>query len=125
MHRIGLLVGLLGFALASLLISAPAMAWKFHEASHVTVVAPDEHHHHGDASDPHAADVPGEPPAGDENDGGGHDHLPSLSAGLNAIPATDPVMAGPISGTLQLTVTLVRTLTGEAAPPRERPPRAE
>ena len=125
MHRIGLIVGLLGFALASLLISAPAMAWKFHEASHsVTVVALDEHHHHDDASDPHAADAPGEP-TNDENDGGGHDHLPSLSASLNAIPASDLILANPSSGAHQLTMPPVQVLRSEAAPPRDRPPRAE
>lgn len=105
-------------------MTAPATAWDAHEISHINnPVAIDEHHHHDDdgaqASHGHGDQAPGQ-----EEDDGGHDHMPSFSATFSAIlldvpAAVFPALVGisPPSFDVKVPVDLIE-------PPPARPPRS-
>lgn len=75
-------------------LAAPAAAWEMHSAQHIGAeVAIDQHHHHDsigaeilvdDANDDHSS------PDGDTDHG--HDHLPSMAAGMSATLDCSPVL---------------------------------
>jgi hypothetical protein len=124
-HRsIRLLGTLLAFALAALLLAGPAAAWRVHDVAHLGApVASDQHHHHqgghvtiGDADH-------GSNDDGDADREGGHDHMPSLTAGLSALPAEAPVVAQPEPSVSSLSALPSKAPPERTTPPQIRPPR--
>ena len=119
-----LLRNLLAFAVVAFSMTAPATAWDAHEISHINnPVAVDEHHHHdGGAVQAagHGHDAPD--PAGGKDDAG-HDHMPSLSAAVNAIVVNGPITVfPPLTGVSPPAYAAVAPVD-LIEPPPARPPR--
>jgi len=71
-------------------LSAPAAAWQVHQVQHVAQpVAVSEHHHHAD--DGTTGDA-----SKDQKQDQGHDHLPSLFAGMSGLLAEVSLIAPPV-----------------------------
>lgn len=118
-----LIRNLLAFAVVAFSMTAPATAWDAHEISHISnPVAVDEHHHHDDdgaqTSHGHGDEAPGQ-----DEDSGGHDHMPSLSAALSAIPATGPVAIFPMLVGVSPPSFAAKVPVDLIEPPPARPPR--
>jgi hypothetical protein len=115
---------LLAFAVVAFSMTAPATAWDAHEISHISnPVAVDEHHHHDDdgaqTSHGHGDEAPGQ-----DDDSGGHDHMPSLSAAFSAIPANCPVAISPSLVGISPPSFAARIPVDLIEPPSARPPRS-
>ena len=120
---------LLGFALLAGLLAFPAAAWNAHLLS--SPVAVDAHHHHDGQAD--GADVRGDAhDAGDSatedaephGDGdGGHTHLPSASAGMEAQLPSTFVAPMHVVGSDMFAPHSDVTRRGQATLPQKRPPR--
>ena len=126
MHRsFRILQALLGLALAALFLTGPATAWKTHEVSHLSSpVAADSHHHHDDgASTEHAAEHEDTSPEQDRDGDGGHDHLPSLSAGLSAMLMEAPLLESPFVTRPVLEQSASKAPPDRTSSPQIRPPR--
>lgn len=115
---------LFGLCLAALALTAPAAAWDSHALLHAShPVAVDDHHHHAEDGTVLAHDEHGAPGDSSEDDGKGHDHMPSLGATLSV---TVPDAPAPFLPTL---VSELRTAAapglrlGIPDPPLARPPR--
>jgi hypothetical protein len=119
-----LLRNILAFAVVAFGMTAPATAWDAHEISHISnPVAVDEHHHHDDdgvqASHGHGDQAPGQ-----EEDKGGHDHMPSLSAALSAIMDNGPVTIFPALSGISQPSFAAKVPVDLIEPPPARPPRS-
>ena len=133
-HRpIRYLQALLGYALAALLLAGPAAAWSTHDLAHVSSpVAADTHHHHDAAGSVEQHEVADEDAGADdrhttlpgEDGDGGHDHMPSLSAGLSAMVASAPVLAAPPVTRVEHASPTVLVPPDNIRLPHIRPPRA-
>lgn len=67
--------------IAALWLSAPAAAWQVHQIEHsAQPVAVGEYHHHDDDHGTTGDESP-------ENEPRGHDHMPSLLAGMSGVLA--------------------------------------
>ncbi len=114
------LVGLLTAAL----IASPAAAWDAHALSHAsTPVAAFEHHHHGDDGSVDVHDHDDESDQRDSDEDGGHDHMPSVSAGWSGVLGGGPTVMAQVA-----TPIVHRSLVEPAPPtivsePQKRPPR--
>ena len=125
-HRsLRILQAVVGFALVALFLTGPATAWKTHEVSHLSSpVAADSHHHHDDgAAAEHAGEHEDSTPEQDKDGDGGHDHLPSFSAGLSAM-----LMEPPFLESRLVTPPVLEQFASKAPPdrtssPQIRPPR--
>lgn len=119
-----LIRNLLAFAVVAFSMTAPATAWDAHEISHISnPVAIDEHHHHDDEGVQGSHGHGDEAPAQDEDDGG-HDHMPSLSAALSAIVDGGPVAVFPDLIGLTPMSFAVKVPVDLIEPPPARPPRS-
>jgi hypothetical protein len=114
---------LIGLGSAAMSLSAPAVAWKLHDLSHLeTPVALDEDHHHdaNGAVVTHASHgAPAEP---DEQKPGGHDHVLSLSIAVGALPAVLAVTGMPGPTVVPATASISTLPYSTADPPPQRPP---
>jgi len=114
---------MLAFAAVAFGLAAPATAWDAHEISHISnPVAVDEHHHHAEdgVQSSHGHEDPA--PAQDEDDGG-HDHMPSLSAAFSAIMGSGPApMLPALQGVSRLSFAVAAPID-VIEPPPARPPR--
>jgi hypothetical protein len=116
---------MLAFAFVALGMTAPATAWDAHEISHFgNPVAIDEHHRHDDQGGQGSHGHSDEAPAQDEDDDGGHDHMPSLSAGLSAIPVTGPAAIFPALDGVSRPSFAAKAPVDLIEPPPARPPRS-
>jgi hypothetical protein len=114
---------LIGLAAAFLVLAGPAAAWTAHDLSHGGLrVAADVHHHH-DEGGPSVAHPQHQAPAEHDDDDGGHDHMPSLSAAFVATLTDAPAHSPPaLASTAPIAfVAQIRLRTGD--PPPARPPR--
>ncbi|HEX9965171.1 MAG TPA: hypothetical protein VGB04_09335 [Allosphingosinicella sp.] len=114
---------MLAFTVVAFSMTAPATAWDAHEISHISnPVAIDEHHHHDDdrvqASHGHGDQAPA------QDDGGGHDHMPSLAAALSAIPANGPIAIFPMLVGISPPSFAAKVPVDLIEPPPARPPRS-
>lgn len=116
---------LFGLCLAALAMTAPAAAWDAHALLHAShPVAVDDHHHHADDGRVLAHNEHGVPADSSEDEGEGHDHMPSLGASLSVTLATAPAPFLP-SLVSELRVAPVPGLRlGIPDPPPARPPRS-
>jgi hypothetical protein len=121
---------LFGLALAALFLAGPATAWRIHEVAHAgSPVSATAHHHHDDSSDTDhlgeaaaEADSDGAPSSNTDRDGG-HDHLPSLTAGLSAMIEEGPRLIAPLLVSITPERPIRSALSGHGSPPHIRPPR--
>lgn len=120
-----LIRNLLAFAVVAFSMTAPATAWDAHEISHISnPVAIDEHHHHDDDEVQAATGHGHDAPAQNDDDDGGHDHMPSLCAALSAIMESGPVAAFPNLVGLTPESFAVKVPVDLIEPPPARPPRS-
>lgn len=123
-HRVFTTIQLLiGIAAACFTLTAPSAAWAGHDLAHLAApVAADVHHHHDGEAGSVVLDKAGAP-ADDDEGGDGHDHMPSLSAGLAATLADGPAPLPALPASLHLAPRPASLLLGTADPPPARPPR--
>lgn len=111
--------------LTAALIASPAAAWDAHALSHASApVAAFEHHHHGDdgSVDVHDHGDESNEPDSDDDDGG-HDHMPSVSAAWVGVLGSGPAVPPQIAARI-----VHRSFVAQAPPtlgsePQIRPPR--
>lgn len=114
-------LNVLVFAFTAFCLTAPAAAWDAHGISHMsTPVAVDAHHHHDDES----SDIVEAEPEHDEGDeGGGHDHMPSVSANSVAMTSSSPALSPPSTSTVAPARATESSPVAILTSPESRPPR--
>lgn len=117
------LLMLIGLGSAAMSLSAPAVAWKLHDLSHLDApVALDEDHHHDETGAVVAHSGHGTPAEPDEQKSGGHDHVLSLSIAIAALPATLAVTGISELSVVPDTAGVATLPYSTADPPPQRPP---
>jgi len=121
LKKFRLVLTFIALALSALWLTAPAAAWSAHDVAHFgNPVDVAEHHHH----DAQSADVP-DPgsPADQDQDSGGHDHMPSNSAGFSALLTTAATLLPAVDARALPKPAVARGLAEITEPPPARPPR--